>query len=308
VTTSEDQNPTPMPAAPASASHVDRRSMLRRGAIAAVAGVAATGMLANAPAGAAPGDNLVIGTANDSGAAQTSLTSSIGTAPTLSLANSGNEAPLGLVQQSGQAYVANVGGELANLDGLLYYAEDFGGQFGVVPGFVFTEFSANQVMAITPQRVVDTRKATARTNITNAGGNLDSSGRLLAGHAIVIDLSGLAFAAESAFCNVTVVTPTADGFVTVYPGATRPATSSINYFKNITIANFAVCGVSSNDTVSVYAAATTHVILDILAFNVGNPSQINPAVIPSASGASATAARAAARVRAGAVPSWYGDR
>jgi hypothetical protein len=288
---------------------VNRRTLLRRGGVivaATVAGVSAVEALTAADAQGAPGDPLVLGQANDSATSPTSLTGG-GTAATFTVANTGAHAPVALASQAATSFAAAAGGELANLDGLLYSTLDFGGTVGPLPGFVYTEFTANQVVTIVPHRILDTRTSAGRTNILNAAGNLDSSGRLVAGHTINIDLSGLEVGAASAFCNLTAVSPVAGGFMTLFPGGTRPATSSINFTAGAIIANFAVTGTSSTDTVSIYSAVTSHVLLDITAFNVGTPAQINPAVLPP-SASSATSQQLAARTKAGTLPDWYSGR
>lgn len=286
---------------------VNRRALLRRGGVivaATVAGVSAVEALNATDAQGAPGDPVIQGQANDAGASPTSLTSGATTGATLALTNTGDHAPLGLAQQSFASYAAVAGGELANLDGFLYSSSDFGPSFGVFSGFVFTEFTANQVVTIVPQRILDTRTSAGRVNILNATGNIDSSGRLLAGHTINIDLSSLEFAAASALCNLTAVQPVASGFMTLFPGGTRPNTSSINFTAGAIVANFAVTGTSNTDTVSIYSAVTSHVLLDITGFNVGSPAQINPAILP-ASASSPTSRQLAMRAKAGTLPAWY---
>jgi hypothetical protein len=266
--------------------------------------VAAVEALNAGDAQGASGGNLVLGQANDSGTDPTSLTSGASTGATFTVANTGGHAPLELAQQSFGSFVPVAGGELANLDGFLYFTRDFGGTIGPVEGFVYTEFTANQVVTIKPQRILDTRTSAGRVHILNQAGNLDSVGRLIGGHTINIDLSSLEVAAASAFCNLTAVQPLAGGYMTLFPGGTRPATSSINFSQGAIIANFAVTGVSSTDTVSIFSLATSHVLLDITAFNVGSPGQINSAILPtSASGA--TSRQLAARAKAGTLPDWY---
>ena len=286
---------------------VNRRALLRRGGVivaATVAGVAAVEALNAGDAQGNPGDNLILGQGNDSGTVPTSLTSGATTGATFTVANTGGHAPVGLAQQTFASFAAVTGGELANLDGLLYSTLDFGGTTGPLPGFVYTEFTANQVVTIVPQRILDTRTSAGRTHILNTTGTLDSSGRLLAGQTIKIDLKSLEVAAASAFCNLTAVQPLASGFMTLFPGGTRPATSSINFTAGEVIANFAVTGTTTADTVWIYSSATSHVLLDITAFNVGNPAQINPAILPP-SASSAISRQLAARAKAGALPDWY---
>jgi hypothetical protein len=295
---------------PADERDVNRRALLRRSGVivaATVAGAAAVDALTPGQARAATGDNLVIGQANDSGTDATSLTSDQGastlslfntgtggsltltsaaTGTTLSTENTNDHAPMALISQAFDTYVPVAGGELANLDGAMYATLDFGdfGGSGVFPGFVFTEFTANQVVSIVPTRVVDTRNgapAPARANIVNPG-NLDpSTGRVKAGKSIIINLDDYVDHPESLFANLTVVGPLATGFVTLspdpVPAGTKPSTSSINYVTNQVIANFAQTAVNSSNNVAIYCDSATHILLDITAFNVGTPLQITAA-------------------------------
>jgi hypothetical protein len=66
----------------------------------------------------------------------------------------------------------------------------------------------------------------------------------------------------------------------------------------------AVTGTSNTDTVSIFSSTTSHVLLDITAFNVGSPAQINPAILPP-SASSATNRQLTARAKAGTLPAWY---
>ena len=285
---------------------VNRRALLRRGGVivaATVAGAAAVEAMNAGDAQAAPGDAVIQGQSNNAGAAQTTLTSNA-TTSTLALANTGTNAPVTLAQQTLSTFTAAVGGELENLDGDLYYTVDFGGSTGPFQGIVYTEFTANQVVTIVPHRILDTRNSAGRLHILNAAGNLDSAGRLLAGHTIVIDLSSLEFGAASAFCNLIAVSPLSSGYMTLFPGGTRPVTSSLNFAQGAVIGNFAVTGTSNTDTVSIYSSATSHVALDMTAFNVGSSAQINPTFLPPATSA-APNQQLAARAKSGTLPDWY---
>ena len=297
--------------------NLDRRAILRTTGTALVAGVAGLAVaetISATSANAAPGDTFILGQSNDAGASSTSLTSADTAGPTLALANTGARAPLNLVEEVPPNTPSLASGDLANYGGDLYYTA--GGTGGPFFGFVYTSSVANQLVPITPQRNLDTRTANGRANITNPSGNLDSAGRLLAGHTIVVSLANLEVAATAAYCNLTAVSPLAAGFMTLWPGGTRPATSSINFTAGAIIANFAVTGITNSataSTVSIYSAVTTHVLLDITAFAVGSPGQVNPAVLPT-SATSATSAQSAARgalaarAAAGTLPKWYTGR
>jgi hypothetical protein len=275
---------------------LDRRAILRTTGTALVAGVAGLAVaetISATSANAAPGDTFILGQSNDAGTSSTSLTSGDTAGPTLALANTGARAPLNLVEEvPPSSNATSTGGDLANYGGDLYYAA--GGMGGPFLGFVYTPFVANQLAPITPQRMLDTRNANGRLNIVTATGNLDAAGRLLAGHTIVIKLGNLAGGAAAAFCNLTAVSPLGAGYMTLWPGGTRPATSSINFTAGAIIANFAVTGINAGDTVSIYSAATTHVILDITAFAVGSPGQVSSAVLPAQAAARGGAAAHAA--------------
>lgn len=292
---------------PKEAGDVNRRGLLRAGGAAVVAGVAALAVAdtMTAPsAEAAAGDNLVLGTANTSGTTPTLLTSTAASGPTFAISNTGGVgAPLRLTEA---AFVSDVGlasGDLANFDGDLFYTA--GSPFGTLPpSLVYTEFTANQLVTINPQRILDSRTAAGRAQILNAAGNLDAAGRLLAGHTIVVALDTLEFAAAAAFCNLTAVLPLTAGYLTLFPGGVRPATSSVNFAPRAMIANFAVTGTSLDDTVSIFASATTHVLLDITAFAVGGFWQVNPDILASAAAKSTTSNRLAARAKAGTMPKW----
>ena len=281
---------------------VDRRSLLRTGGAAVAAGVAGLAVMDTITAKsaqAAINGPVLMSQTNDAVTTSTTLTSSSASA-TFICSNTGNAAPFNLTTvptpETGDAFH---NGDLVNFDGNLYYTD---GDFGV--GFVYTEYTANQLVPIAPQRVLDTRTVAGRAHILNPSGNLDAGGRLLANHSIEVTLASLEVAATAAFCNLTAVSPVSAGFLTLWPGGTRPSTSSVNYAKGaFATANFAVTGTSATDTVFIYAYATTHVLLDITAFAVGTAGQIN---VPLASPAGdRSGARLAARAKAGTLPSWF---
>jgi hypothetical protein len=286
---------------------LDRRMLLRTGSVAVVAGVAGLAVLEAFTAGsaeAAAGGNLVLGAANTSDATATSLTSAATTGPTFTVANTGGKAPLHLDTVATPATVpALTPGDLANFDGDLFYTA--GTPAAPLTGFVYSEITANQLVAIKPQRILDTRTAAGRSHVTTSAGNFDAAGRLLGGHTITVKLDSLSIAAEAAFCNLVAVAPLASGYMTLWPGGARPTASSINFGAHAVIANFAVTGTSATDTVSIFSLATTHVVLDITAFSVGNPAQVNPAILAAAVTSPAKLGLAD-RIAAGQrLPSWF---
>jgi len=274
---------------------VGRRALLTRGSVVA-AGVVGVGAVATAVAGPASAQATTavdMNTANDAGtnpAQPTELDADNDTAPAFILTNTGIDAsnvgsgpnlrltPSPATATGYEPTASTVGGDLtATADGELWFTHDFtlATPPELFPAPVHTEATANVYAALeAPSRVLDTRTATGRANIVNASGNLDSAGRLLAGHTIAINLDGLVFLAEAMFANLTVTGTVGSGYLTVWSGATaRPTASSINFGAGVTLANFVSSGVSEFSTtilnvVGIYASQTTHVILDVAGFTM----------------------------------------
>jgi hypothetical protein len=154
--------------------------------------------------------------------------------------------------------------------------------------YLYTTGTATQVVPIQPQRVIDTRDGSKRARILNPG-NLDGAGRVKAGQAINVDLSDYVYYGMTVFANLTVVGSTSSGYLAFYPtgSAYRRGIdpSSLNYSAGQILSNSAVSGIAvtdqTSDSVTIYANSATHVILDIVAFGVFYPGQINPDVMAS---------------------------
>jgi hypothetical protein len=242
---------------------MNRRALLRAsGVVASVAGLAGYAAAQAPSAGAATGDPVLAGGSNDGGASPTTLTANTWQ-PTLILDNAGSGASLRLADHPVAEYVDS--GDLMNVRGDLRFAH---GDYYV--GSVYTSLNANQLVPVQPFRSVDTRTAAGRANILNRNGNLDSAGRLIGGHTIEIDLGTEVFQGTAVFANLTVTQAVSRGYLTLWPGGTRPGTSTVNYVAGQTVANFCVSGLSSTDTLRVYARSTTHVLLDVVAFAAGS--------------------------------------
>jgi hypothetical protein len=266
-----------------------RRALLSRGGIVA-AGVAGAGVVAAAaaaPASAGAGDPVLQDTVNSAGssATPTELDAANNTAPAFILtntgvdpANSGAGPALRLTPSAASGMVptaSTVGGDLTTTsDGSLWFTHAFP-TVTPFPAPVHTEATANVYVPLSvPKRVLDTRKASLRTNIVNPSGNLDSTGRLRGGKTIFINLDSLTFFAEAVFANLTVTGSASGGFVTVWSGASGvPSTSSINFAAKETLANFVSCGIAEFSStilnvIAIHASVTTHVILDVAAFSM----------------------------------------
>ncbi len=266
-----------------------RRALLRRaGTIAAIAGGAAVVQASGTgSAEAASGGNVVMGSANVADATATSVTSSTTAGATLGLANTGTEhGPLALTKSPDGIFSSGTAasGELfsGGTETDLYYVNEV-----TKPGaaVVFTETTANQVIGITPQRILDTRNSAGRTNILTGAQHVGSTG-LVGGQWIQLDLSGLVILAESVFINLTAVSPTAAGYLTAsnqsLAAGVAPTTSSLNFVKGVNLANFAVVPTDPADFLSfwIYARTTTQILADVTAVNVPSSLWVNPGVLP----------------------------
>lgn len=306
-------------------SAVDRRKLLRRGGIVAagVAGAGVAGAVAATPAQAAPGDPVLQGQANNAGTASTQIQSNGAVAPTLALSNpyeegtpSGGVAAgpaLRLVPHGDWLKDESPAGSIsADALGLPWVSVDDG--FGTFSYAAHTSFNSNTIVPVTPTRVVDTRNAAGRQYITNAGGNLDSAGRLLSTKTININLSEFAYFADAVLLNATVAGPLSYGYLTVWAyGTQQPAASSLNYATGQNLSNFVFSAAGWQDDnlttlLSVYAHRTTHVILDVVGFVV-SLGAVNPGITAAgqASGPGVKASSAAAeraRTLRTSKPSW----
>jgi hypothetical protein len=117
--------------------------------------------------------------------------------------------------------------------------------------------------AVTPGRVLDTRNGTGRGGSTAAVG---------AGEAINVQVTGLAGVPASGVSgvavNVTVVDPTATGYLTVWPtGEGQPGASSHNFTPGLTVANLVLAKVGSGGQISIFnSAGATHVVADVVGY------------------------------------------
>lgn len=273
----------------------DRRRLLRRGG-AVIAG-AAGALALPTPASAVEGDPVLAGRSTDAGPAPTTLTGGAADAPTLGLANPGTTgayaAPALRLTPSGADGLdpgTVSAGDLASSGDLLWYGHAPAAAGAGVVGAVYTSAFANHLQFLdAPRRVLDTRSG----GTTDEGGNpndrrtrvvagqFDSTGRLLGGTSLVLDLSALVLSGVGVFANLTVVGPADSGFLTAYPtpdgdprtdGLDRPAASSLNFVRGVpALANFTVVRLGAGGRISIYSTALGHVLLDLTAVSVTEP-------------------------------------
>ncbi|MFL6165656.1 MAG: hypothetical protein ACJ710_05175 [Ornithinibacter sp.] len=115
---------------------------------------------------------------------------------------------------------------------------------------------------LNPTRLLDTRRALGVTTRTPVG----------PGQVAALQVTGRggvpAAGATAVVLNVTVVAPTAAGFVTLYPaGGARPTASSVNFNAGFTGANLVTVKLGTGGKVSIYnKSGSTHVVADVMGY------------------------------------------
>jgi len=108
--------------------------------------------------------------------------------------------------------------------------------------------------AVTPCRVLDTRQPPGSPPITSLDVNVTTSA------------CGIPAASRGYVFNVTVVPPSALGFLTLWPqGQTRPTVSTLNAVDAAITSNMAIVP-TTNGSISIFASNPTQVVMDILAY------------------------------------------
>ena len=129
---------------------------------------------------------------------------------------------------------------------------DVVGYYSPVSGSYFT--------AVTPVRALDTRTGTGAAQArVGTGGEVS----LQIGGA-----NGLPDDASGVVLNVTGVSPTAAGFVTVYPnGVSRPLASNLNFVPGDTVPNLVIVGVGTGGRVNLYnGSGSIDLVADIVGY------------------------------------------
>ena len=136
----------------------------------------------------------------------------------------------------------------------------------VVPG----GSGAGEFVPLVPSRLLDTRDS---AGAIGSGASIDL---VVVGHGGVPPTG-----VEAVAVNLTVVTPAASGFLTVFPsGSPRPLASAINFVPGDVIANAAVVKLGAGGAMSIYnSTGATHVVVDVVGyFSAGEVrgSSLNP--------------------------------
>jgi hypothetical protein len=301
---------------------IGRRRLLTGGGVVMAGAVGAGVATAVAsPASAQAMTPVDMNTANNAGtnlAQPTELDAANNTAPAFILKNTGIDTSttpngagpnLRLTPSAETVPTASTaGGDLTTTTGgLLWFTHNFGGSPpAVFAAPVHTDATAiSSVPLLAPRRMLDTRTSRGRANVLDPSGKFDSTGRLLAGKTIHINLTSLVSFGDGVTSNLTVTKPASAGFLVLWSGAVaRPTASSINFVAGQTIANLTVSGLAefsttATDTIAIFASATTHVILDVGAFAVRDLGQVLvPFASPAASARAQRARQALAKLQA----------
>jgi N-acetylmuramoyl-L-alanine amidase len=206
--------------------------------------------------------------------------------------------PLGYTIPAGQSYIADdpvasdyyyaknidqsaPGDQTRVVGTTVYYPIRFNHRLGFVKASDVTEGSAVTPPAGTfsptgPTRIMDTRDGTGV-----------AKGAVGAGKTVSLQVDGAggvpASGVTGVVMNVTAVSPTTTGHVTVYPdGAPRPNTSSVNFPAGRTIANLVVVPVVNGKVDFYNAAGGVHLLADVTGYFTSSDagSRFNP-VTPS---------------------------
>jgi hypothetical protein len=121
----------------------------------------------------------------------------------------------------------------------------------------FTAGTGTDFYVVTPCRIVDTRGGAALTD--NATRTFTLTGTC-----------GIPITASAVAVNLTVINPTATGYLTFYPAdAVRPATSTVNMRTGRTRANNAILPLGTDGDVNVYTSiggGSAHLAIDVVGY------------------------------------------
>lgn len=265
----EDRTPEPL---------LERRHLLRGGAmLAGAAGATVIGAaLGSTPAAAADGDTVKVGQPF-TGTTTTELTITGTIDPTLRLINKDGPSLHLNVQPTDFSPELDPGDIVATSEGLLVGVDYLSPESVKVA----TSKDLDLLPLLTPNppvRLLDTRSATSRDNNIlrqSSSSAIDSQGRLTKNSYIdvAVSTSEGEYILSAAFLNVAVISPTADGYLTVYPPGTRPGVSTMNITRGINLSNAAFVSLDEiyQDAyiVRIHSSQTTHVLLDLFGANVG---------------------------------------
>lgn len=132
-----------------------------------------------------------------------------------------------------------------------------------VEGYVSSS-STNAYFPVTPARICDTRPG----NPSNLSGlDAQCNGKpITAGTSLQVIVAGLANVptnATAVVLNVTMVQPSINAYMTVYPSGSPPTASNLNAAAGKIVSNRVVTPLSSSGDIEIFSDADTNVIVDV---------------------------------------------
>jgi hypothetical protein len=144
----------------------------------------------------------------------------------------------------------------------------------------FTAEHSDPYSTLTPTRICDTRAGNPSSLTGQAaqcnGGPLNPGNKVAAGGTLTVGVAGqfnVPPDATAVVLNVTVVSPSAAGFVTVFPaGASMPLASNIDYVGGGVVPNLVEVGIGTNGQVSFYSSSRTDLVVDVEGYASPTPA------------------------------------
>ncbi|MGH9133844.1 MAG: HYR domain-containing protein, partial [Ilumatobacteraceae bacterium] len=119
--------------------------------------------------------------------------------------------------------------------------------------------------SLDPARLLDTRSANSTVDGLFAGAGRRGAGSVT--ELVVAGRGGVSAGAAAVVVNVTVVDPSAPGFVTVFPcGTPLPVASSLNYSAGEVVPNELVAKVGAGGRICLYTYSETHLLADVVGY------------------------------------------
>jgi hypothetical protein len=151
---------------------------------------------------------------------------------------------------------------------------------GTSNGSPFTAEHSDPYSTLTPTRICDTRAGNP-SNLTGQtaqcnGGAGNPGNKIAAGGTLTVGVAGqfnVPPDATAVVLNVTVVSPSAPGFLTVFPtGASMPLASNIDYVGGEVVPNLVEVGIGTNGQVTFYSSSRTDLVVDVEGYASPTPA------------------------------------
>jgi hypothetical protein len=151
-----------------------------------------------------------------------------------------------------------------------------------VPTPIQAQIVPSPFVGLSPARVLDSRGLGLTVDGLSSGGGVVGAGSVTV--LTVVGRGGVPVSGVGAVVlNVAVTGSSVGGWLTVFPsGVSRPVAANVNFGAGETVSNAVVATVGVNGTVSIYASAGTHLIVDVQGWFPGTP--VDPSPVDCATG------------------------